>query len=102
MNSKILLVLCFIGFIALISAIEESKSPVKYIHMEHSALPDFESSDVPHERVRRQWGYGMGYPMMGMYRPYGMGYGMGMYRPYGMMGMYRRPYGMYRPYGMWG
>uniref|UniRef100_A0A914QFG3 Uncharacterized protein n=1 Tax=Panagrolaimus davidi TaxID=227884 RepID=A0A914QFG3_9BILA len=101
MNSKILFALCVFGFIALISAVEESKSPVKYIHMEHSAIPDSESpesSDVAHERVRRQWGYGMGYPMMGM------GYGMGMYRPYGMMGMYR-PYGMmgmYRPYGMWG
>uniref|UniRef100_A0AC34FLR8 Uncharacterized protein n=1 Tax=Panagrolaimus sp. ES5 TaxID=591445 RepID=A0AC34FLR8_9BILA len=76
MNSKILLVLCLVGFIALISASEM-----------------LENSNVPHDRVRRQWGYG-GYGM-GMYRPYGM---MGMYRPYGMMGMYR-PYGMMGMFG---
>uniref|UniRef100_A0A914PZT6 Uncharacterized protein n=1 Tax=Panagrolaimus davidi TaxID=227884 RepID=A0A914PZT6_9BILA len=78
MNSKFLLALCLIAFIAIAAA-----GPMMPVDSEAD-------SDVPHDRVRRQWGYGMGYPMMGygmgMYRPWGMGYGM--YRPWGMMGMY--------------
>ncbi|CAD6186879.1 unnamed protein product [Caenorhabditis auriculariae] len=39
------------------------------------------NADSAHDRVKRQWGYGLGYGM-GMYRPWGM---YGMYRPWGMM-----------------
>uniref|UniRef100_A0AC35FTK0 Uncharacterized protein n=1 Tax=Panagrolaimus sp. PS1159 TaxID=55785 RepID=A0AC35FTK0_9BILA len=85
MNSKFLLALCLIAFIAIAAA-----GPM---------MPPADSeadSDSPHDRVRRQWGYGgYGGYGMGMYRPYGM---MGMYRPYGMMGMYR-PYGMMGMFG---
>uniref|UniRef100_A0AC34FL18 Uncharacterized protein n=1 Tax=Panagrolaimus sp. ES5 TaxID=591445 RepID=A0AC34FL18_9BILA len=93
MNSKIIFAVCLIGFVTLISAAEDHhKQEIQHVQA-MVEMPEAEAdSDAPHDRVRRQWGYGMGYPMMGM-----GGYGMGMYRPYGM-GMY----GMYRPWGMMG
>uniref|UniRef100_A0AC35FTD8 Uncharacterized protein n=1 Tax=Panagrolaimus sp. PS1159 TaxID=55785 RepID=A0AC35FTD8_9BILA len=73
MNSKFLLALCLIVLIAVAAA-----GPMM--------LDSEADSDMPHDRVRRQWGYGMYRPWgYGMYRPYGM---MGMYRPWGMMGMF--------------
>uniref|UniRef100_A0AC35FTJ3 Uncharacterized protein n=1 Tax=Panagrolaimus sp. PS1159 TaxID=55785 RepID=A0AC35FTJ3_9BILA len=96
MNSKFLVVLCLIGFVALISATDGKKPEIQHDEKE-MVMPEVEAdSDSPHDRVRRQWGYGgYGGYGMGMYRPYGM---MGMYRPYGMMGMYR-PYGMMGMFG---
>uniref|UniRef100_A0AC34F3A7 Uncharacterized protein n=1 Tax=Panagrolaimus sp. ES5 TaxID=591445 RepID=A0AC34F3A7_9BILA len=94
MNSKILLAVCLIGFVTLISATEDHHKQEIQHEQAMVEMPEAEAdSDAPHDRVRRQWGYG-GYGM-GMYRPYGM---MGMYRPYGMMGMYR-PWGMMGMYG---